>query len=115
MPINMNTLARLASDVGADMYPMILDQFRQEFGLLRKQLEELAVSGDVPALAECAHRMKSTSATLGLEDLSAQAARTESAARAGDANAARVACVELLSQTETAEMLLRNLPQTPPG
>lgn len=115
MPINMNTLARLASDVGADMYPMILDQFRQEFSLLRGQLEELDASGDVPALAECAHRMKSTSATLGLEELSAQAAQTESAARAGDAAAAKAACSELLAQTETAEMLLRNLPQTPPA
>ncbi len=115
MPINMTTLARLANDVGADMYPMILDQFRQEFGLLRKQLEELSASGDVPALAECAHRMKSTSATLGLEELSAQAAHTENVARAGDSAAAQRACEDLLTQTDTAEILLRNLSDTPPG
>lgn len=82
MQLNQQALQQLRNDVGDDVLPMIIEQFRKELQQRADALRDAIAAGDIEAIGLHAHSVKSTARTCGLDELSDCAAEAETAARA---------------------------------
>lgn len=82
--LDESVLMQLKRDVGEEMFPLILAQFREEIEGKIKALQQVQQTQAIAELAELAHSMKSTSRTLGLMRLGDLASKVETQARAQD-------------------------------
>jgi PAS domain S-box-containing protein len=87
-PINRGILDQLLEDVGQENAEAVVDAFVQELERQRIALEDAAGRSDLDAMAQAAHRLKSSAASFGATGLSQVVASIEQAARAGQAQAA---------------------------
>ncbi|MGB1558186.1 MAG: Hpt domain-containing protein [Oceanococcaceae bacterium] len=85
MTLNQMALEQLRKDVGEEVFPLILGQFREELTRQHSAVAQAVEQHDHTALAESAHSLKSTARTIGLDELADAAARTEQLCRAGEA------------------------------
>ena len=108
MTLNQSALNQLRKDVGEEVFPLILGQFREELTRQHGALAHAVGQQDHPAVAESAHSLKSTARTIGLDALADAAARTEELCRAGEAAGVSEA-QQLIAACEQAQALLQSL------
>jgi CheY-like chemotaxis protein len=118
-PIDMRVLERLQARIGhdkqqklAELITLFLDHTFSFFA----QLEQASQQGDMAALRYVAHTLKSSSASLGANQLSAYCRTLESASHSDDPDrvvehAAQV--VAELRRVHTALQAIRNAPESP--
>lgn len=111
--VDRDTLDRLLEDVGPESAQAVMDAFIDELTKQTAVLEGAADRTDLALMAQAAHRLKSSAASLGALQLSQLAASIEQAARSGQAEAAVAAVGEFrgLSRAtrETTAALRRTL------
>jgi len=86
--IDRGILDQLLEDVGQENAEAVVDAFVQELERQRIALEEAADRSDLDAMAQAAHRLKSSAASFGATRLSQVVASIEQAARTEQADAA---------------------------
>jgi CheY-like chemotaxis protein len=86
--IDRGILDQLLEDVGQENAEAVVDAFVQELERQRIALEDAAGSSDLDAMAQAAHRLKSSAASFGATRLSEVVASIEQAARTGQGSAA---------------------------
>jgi PAS domain S-box-containing protein len=86
--IDRGILDQLLEDVGQENAELVVDAFVQELERQRIALEDAAGSSDLDAMAQAAHRLKSSAASFGATRLSQVVASIEKAARTGQTAAA---------------------------
>jgi signal transduction histidine kinase/DNA-binding NarL/FixJ family response regulator len=82
--VDRDTLSGFLDDVGAEVFPTLVDTYLTE---IRKRVDTLAetlASGALDVVERHAHDIKSCAATVGVRALRDHAARLENAAREGD-------------------------------
>ena len=87
--LDKKALIQLEKDVGADMLPLIIEQFLAELLAKRLEIEQAIHKKSLSVLAESAHSLKSTARTLGMTRLADSASMVE-----GDARASRLTVIE---------------------
>jgi two-component system, sensor histidine kinase and response regulator len=91
--IDRAVLATLEEDLGGSAsLARIVQLFLEQLDPQAKQIAQAAASGEYEQLARIAHRMKSSSATLGATTLAAVLGKIEAAASDGDAAACEELC-----------------------
>lgn len=108
MNLNQSALEQLRKDVGEEVFPLILGQFREELTRQHSALAQAVEQHNHTALAECAHSLKSTARTIGLDALADAAARTEQLCRAGEAAGVSEA-QQLIAVCAQAQAVLQTL------
>jgi PAS domain S-box-containing protein len=86
--IDRRILDQLLEDVGQENAEAVVDAFVQELERQRFALEDAAGRPDLDAMAQAAHRLKSSAASFGATRLSQVVASIEQAARTGQDEAA---------------------------
>ena len=86
--IDRGVLDQLLADVGAENAEAVVDAFLQELAMQTIALEGAADRSDLNAMAQAAHRLKSSAASFGAIRLSQVVASIEQAARTGQPKAA---------------------------
>jgi two-component system sensor histidine kinase/response regulator len=83
--VDASVLEELAASVGGDrtFVLQLVETYRGESAAHLQAVEEAVAAGDATALVRAAHTLKSSSATLGAERVSAQARALERAGRSG--------------------------------
>ncbi len=104
--INDQALRQLEADVGAEMMPMILQQFHQELAQRATNLAAALEAADLAGLRAEAHSVKSTARTVGLDAVADAAAETESAATAQDRSQTLAHARQLLVLCQQGQQLL---------
>ncbi|MEH0761594.1 MULTISPECIES: quorum-sensing phosphorelay protein LuxU [Vibrio] len=102
--LNKEKIERLASEIGADNVPILLDIFLGELAQYKSKLTDDASLDVVSYLKEISHALKSSAASFGAEVLCAYAIELDSMAKAGqsfDPNSSRDKMIDLLSETES--------------
>lgn len=107
--INDQALRQLEADVGAEMMPMILQQFHQELAQRATNLAAALEAADLAGLRAEAHSVKSTARTVGLDVVADAAAATESAAIAQDAALSLEHARQLVALCEQGQQRLAEL------
>ncbi|MBN3494306.1 quorum-sensing phosphorelay protein LuxU [Vibrio neptunius] len=101
--LNQTKIDRLASEIGADNVPILLDIF---LGELVQYIEKLSTDEDLDKdayLKEISHALKSSAASFGAESLCAYAVEVDAKAKSGqqlDVSATQLQMVALLSETQ---------------
>ncbi|MFB9214503.1 quorum-sensing phosphorelay protein LuxU [Vibrio sinaloensis] len=101
--LNQDKIDRLASEIGADNVPILLDIFLGELAQYAQKLStdvELDVAG---YLKEISHALKSSAASFGAEVLCAYAIEIDSMAKSGqafDSEQTKEKMLTLLQETE---------------
>ncbi len=88
MKLNLDALRQLESDVGAEMMPLILEQFSKELSGRSGSLLAASQNRDLAAIQAEAHSVKSTARTVGLDELADAASAAEAAAMRADIESA---------------------------
>lgn len=106
--LDQDVLDRLGRDMGGDaavsrILSMYVGKLPGEISGLRSLME----SGDLGALTENAHRMKSSTAMLGATRLAGLLAELEAAAKAGDGDAASGWLREIEAEAPKVEDAMR--------
>jgi signal transduction histidine kinase/CheY-like chemotaxis protein len=91
-PVELNEgaireLEMLAETSAPDLLHRLISTFATEGDALAVSIEQAARTGDAPALRAAAHKLSSSSATFGAQELAAQCRELEAAARLGDLKA----------------------------
>lgn len=86
--------ARAGSDLAGDVLRIFLEGAQEQFTRVEQAIEAL----DAPQLGRCAHALKSSTANLGAEQLSALYGRLEALGRSGELVEAR----EMLDEVRRA-------------
>jgi CheY-like chemotaxis protein len=86
--IDRGVLDQLLADVGSENAEAVVDAFLQELAMQTIALEGAADRSDLNAMAQAAHRLKSSAASFGAIRLSQVVASIEQAARTGQPKAA---------------------------
>ncbi|WP_174244321.1 quorum-sensing phosphorelay protein LuxU [Vibrio atypicus] len=101
--LNQDKIDRLASEIGADNVPILLDIF---LGELAQYMSKLTSDPDLDVtsyLKEISHALKSSAASFGAESLCAYAIEIDSMAKAGqafDLDLTKQNMIALLKETE---------------
>src|SRR5512139_1487920 len=82
--IDPNTIEELKTTLGADFVKELIDTYRAETPKLLDQLCQALSQGDAIAFQRAAHSIKSSSASLGALEFSAQAKELEMLGKQGD-------------------------------
>jgi histidine phosphotransfer protein HptB len=82
--IDEETFRELREAVGDDYIPELILAYLDETPILIKSLQDALTVGDVSAFTRAAHSIKSSSASLGALDFSAQAKELEQIGKTGD-------------------------------
>ena len=97
--LDRGVLERLLEDVGSDYAQPVIDAFASELASQTDALKAAAAASNPDAIADAAHRLKSTAASFGARRLADVCVAIEQSARAGQATAA----LELMTEfTELA-------------
>jgi HPt (histidine-containing phosphotransfer) domain-containing protein len=85
--IDPSTFAELKANVGADFIGELIDAYLEDTPRLLFELQQTLAQQDALAFSRAAHSIKSSSASLGALQFSAQAKELEMIGKAGDLTA----------------------------
>lgn len=107
--IDPNTIEELETTLGADFVKELIDTYRAETPKLLDQLCQALSQGDAVAFQRAAHSIKSSSASLGALEFSAQAKELEMLGKQGDLSQADEKVAGLSAQYSQVEQALLSL------
>jgi PAS domain S-box-containing protein len=108
--VDRGALAALQEDVGgAGALARIVRLFLEQLDPQTEQIEQAARAGELESLARTAHRMKSSSATLGATTLADVLNQLEAAGREGDPETCRALTASLVTAVARARKALEDV------
>lgn len=106
-PASLSEIRKLQNEIGENLLVELIDLYLKEAPMLIDAVEKAVLDQDLPALEKAAHRLKGSSAYLGLTQVSGLSAELEADARAGSNSDFRQKLIELkaLNQAGIAALL----------
>lgn len=101
--LNQNKIDRLASEIGQDNVPVLLDIFLGELAMYIDNLAQREATEHDAYMKEICHALKSSAASFGAEALCAYAIEVDAIAKSGaplDIDQEVVKMISLLKQTQ---------------
>lgn len=107
--IDEHTLTELRATMGDDFLPELIMAYLEETPLLIKDLQKALEDGNAQAFQRLAHSIKSSSASLGALEFSAQARELEMIGKSGDLSPAADPLTRLIASYPQLELAFKGL------
>jgi histidine phosphotransfer protein HptB len=107
--IDERTMRELREVVGDEFIPELIRAYLEETPMLIKDLQEALAVGDANTFTRAAHSIKSSSASLGALDFSAQAKELEMIGKSGDISQAGDKLIQFTGSYSNIETALKDL------
>ncbi len=103
------TFEELKATMGEDFIPELISTYLEEIPALLATLEQSLAQNNAEAFRRAAHSIKSSSASMGAMDFSAQARELEMIGKSGDLSQAAEKLNRLVADYPELEQALKNL------